>query len=224
MRAASSPGATSTSSGRPRLTASPAGPESRGARRPTRSPRSKDRSCLSGRRSATNGCSQRATGVVTLEAGPIRAVPLPGARRWAGLPGRPRRGAGLPGRPRRGAGLPGRPPLGEPRHQRLGDPATAALEVELGGVPRHEPGVDDDAVGIVQGQLSRVRDGKMNLDPQQPPQALGQRLDLVHGTGPLLDQQSRLLVDLPGEARPHRLSPAHIDHAPRRRSVGGGMR
>ena len=58
MRAASSLDATSTSSGRPLLTGSPAGQGSRGARRPMHSPRSKDRFCRSDRRSATSGCSQ----------------------------------------------------------------------------------------------------------------------------------------------------------------------
>ena len=57
-RAASSLDATSTSSGRPRPTASPAGQASREEPRPPRSPRSKGRSCRFERHSATSGCSR----------------------------------------------------------------------------------------------------------------------------------------------------------------------
>jgi hypothetical protein len=57
--AASSPGATSTSSRRPPLTGSPAGPGSRGVRQPRHSPRSQDPFCQSDRHSATSGCSRR---------------------------------------------------------------------------------------------------------------------------------------------------------------------
>ena len=56
--AASSPGATSTFSGRRPRKSSRAGQVSPGARRPPRSPRSKDRSWRSARRSATSGCWQ----------------------------------------------------------------------------------------------------------------------------------------------------------------------
>ena len=52
-------GATCMCSGRPRPTASPAGPESRRGRRPRLSRRSRESCCRFGRRSATSGCSQR---------------------------------------------------------------------------------------------------------------------------------------------------------------------
>ena len=58
-RAVTSLDATSTSSGRPRRTRSPAGPGSLGVRQPTHSPRSKDHSSRFDRRSATSSCSRR---------------------------------------------------------------------------------------------------------------------------------------------------------------------
>ena len=93
-RAASSLGATSTSSGRRRLTGSPAGPGSRGARRPTRSPRSKDRCCRSDRRSATSGCSPTTSRRCAPPRRPRRAR-APAAERRCLLPARRSR-AGAP--------------------------------------------------------------------------------------------------------------------------------
>jgi hypothetical protein len=72
--------------------------------------------------------------------------------------------------------------------------------MELGVVPRYEAGIDHDPVGIVDGQLPRVRQGPVDLDAKQPAQAFGHRLDLIDGSGPVVDEQSRLLVHLPGEA------------------------
>ena len=80
--AASSPDATSTSSARPRLTASPAGPGSRVALRQPRSPRSRDRCCRSGRHSATSGCSR----TTSRRCAPPRPPPRPRACCRAAMP------------------------------------------------------------------------------------------------------------------------------------------
>jgi len=93
-----------------------------------------------------------------------------------------------------------------------------ALEARRRAI-RDEAGIDHDPVGIVDGQLPRVRQRPVDLHAKQPAQAFGQRLDLVHGSGPLVDHQSRLLVHLPGEANANGLPAAHIDHAAGRRPV-----
>ena len=112
-RAASSLDATSTSSGRPRLTASPAGRGSREAPRPPRSPRSKGRSWRFERHSATSGCSRRRAGHSRPGDG-FRARAPTAERRYL-LPAR-RRGAGASrSRGRISGSCSGRPASGRAR-------------------------------------------------------------------------------------------------------------
>src|SRR3546814_3943618 len=93
-----------------------------------------------------------------------------------GRPARSRVGAGYHQRARVGArhvepvgaALGVLPPLGQPLVERLADPRVAAVEVGPAGGGIDEAGVDDDAVGIVDVQVTLVADGQVGFDPQSP--------------------------------------------------------
>jgi hypothetical protein len=63
----------------------------------------------------------------------------------------------------------------------------------------HERGVDDDAVGVFDAQLTVELDGAVHLAAHRPPQVDRQRPHLVHGPLPAANADAGLLLDLPGE-------------------------
>ena len=80
-----------------------------------------------------------------------------------------------------------------------------------------EPRVDDDAVGVGEGELAAERDGAVGLDPQPPSHLRSDDAHLVHRADPLGDDETRLLLDLAGEPLEQLL--ALLDHAARRAPV-----
>src|SRR5690606_1241723 len=105
----------------------------------------------------------------------------------------------------------GLPTLGEPLDERLPHPRVRRDQVLLARVERHEAGVDDDAVGIVDVELAPVVDREVGLDAQVPPEPWRHGLDAVERAGPCGDLEAGLLAHLARESLDEALT--FVDHA-----------